>query len=249
VKHAPEEAEKILAQSSAWGFDPPLDRASVLVEFASTLNDYEEANVIGAKTLPEVIDEHILDSLSCLIFEPTRNASMLVDVGSGGGLPGLPVGIVLEKLQVSLVEATAKKAKFLEHAIRRLGVSNFRVLNQRAEELGSSGELRGKFDVATARALASLDVLAEYCMPLVKVGGHVVAMKGSLEEKELDRGEYAAKILGGRVSAVIEVQRLPVYEQKQRHLVIFTKTSETPGKYPRRVGLPAKKPLGKIGNA
>lgn len=249
MKRNSEEIENILAQSSAWGFEMPRHRADSLVKFASILESYDEANVIGAKTMSVIVEDHVLDSLSCLLFEPLRNVETLVDVGSGGGLPGLPLGIALDELRVSLVEATAKKVRFLEAATRQLGLKNVQTLNRRAEEVGLSAEFRGHFDVATARAVASLDVLAEYCLPLVKVGGYVVAMKGRVEKDEIRRGEYAAKMLGGGISEVMPVPRLPAYEQKQRHLVVFTKTSETPGEYPRGIGTPAKKPLGETGNA
>lgn len=249
VKHSSKEIEKILAQSAAWGFEVPHHRAQSLVRFASILEAYEEANVIGAKAMSVIVEDHILDALSCLLFEPLRQSETLVDVGSGGGLPGVPIGITLEALRVSLVEATAKKVRFLEVSTRQLGLKNVRVLNQRVEEVGRSEEFRGHFDAATARAVASLDVLAEYCLPLVKVGGYVVAMKGRAEKEEIRKGEYAARIMGGEISDVIPVSRLPEHEQKQRNLIVFTKTAETPGKYPRRIGTPAKKPLGEIGNA
>lgn len=226
----------------------PLSRASLMADFSLLLDSYEDSNVIGAKTLDGIVDDHILDSLSCVLFEPLVSAGNLVDVGSGGGLPGLPLGIAVEGLRVCLVEATAKKVAFLGSAATQLGVPNFRILNQRAEELGRSEEFRGSYEVATARALAPLDVLAEYCLPLVKVGGHAIAMKGRVGKDELRRGEYAASVVGGEVSEIIKVSRLPEYEQKQRHLVVFKKTEETPEKYPRRVGLPAKKPLGEMRN-
>ncbi len=248
MKRASGEAEKILAQSSAWGFDLFPSQAASLVDFASILATYDEANVIGAKTVGEIVNDHVLDSLSCLLFEPLRDAKLLADVGSGGGLPGVPLGIAINGLRVSLVEATTKKARFLESAVRQLGHTGFHVLNQRVEEVGGSEEFRGLYDVATARALSSLDVLAEYCLPLVKVGGHVVAMKGRVEKDELRRGEYAAKLLGAEIADMVPVSRLPEYEEKQRCLVVFEKTRGTPEKYPRRVGLPSKKPLGRTGN-
>lgn len=248
MKHAPEEIEKILDQVSAWGFAMTPSRASLLAAFASILESYEEANVIGTRRLDEIVADHVLDSLSCLLFGPSRNAKTLVDVGSGGGLPGVPIGIAADGLRVSLVEATAKKARFLEHATRQLGASNFQIVNRRAEEVGRAGGHRGRYDIATARALASLDVLAEYCLPLVETGGYVIAMKGNVEKDELRRGKHAASLLGGEISEVFAVSRLPEYERKQRHLVVFTKMSETPDEYPRRIGLPAKNPLGEIGN-
>lgn len=248
VKHVSREAEKIIVQSAAWGFELSPHRASILVDYCRLLDSYEEANVIGAKTLGEIVEDHVLDSLSCLLFEPFKDAKDLVDVGSGGGLPGLPLGIAVEELRVSLIEATTKKVTFLNGAVSQLGASNVKTVNARAEDAGKSKELRGMYDVATARAVASLDVLAEYCLPLVRIGGHVVAMKGRVEDEELDRGKVAAKLLGGEIVEVIPVPRLPEYQQKKRRLVVIQKIAQTPGRYPRRVGLPAKNPLGEVGN-
>lgn len=248
VKRISEEAEKILAQCSAWGFELSSSRAASLVEFASILDTYDEANVIGAKTMGEILDDHVLDSLSCLLLDPLRDAKFLADVGSGGGLPGLPLGIAIDQLRVTLIEATAKKARFLEGAARQIGHTDFHIINRRVEEVGEAQGFRGHYDVATARALSSLDVLAEYCLPLVKVGGHVVAMKGHVEVEELRRGECAAKLLGAEIVDVMPVSRLPEYEHKRRCLVVFEKTRGTLDKYPRRVGLPTKKPLGEVEN-
>lgn len=248
VKHVSQEAEKIIAQSAAWDFELPPRGAYMLVDYCRLLDSYEESNIIGAKTLGEIVEDHVIDSLSCLLFESLKDAKDLMDVGSGGGLPGLPLGIAVEGLRVSLIEATAKKVKFLNGAANRLEMSNIQVVNARAEDAGKSKEFRGRYDIATARAVASLDVLAEYCLPLVRVGGHVIAMKGRIEKEELDRGKAASRLLGAEIAEVIPVPRLPEYEQKKRHLVVFEKTAQTPAKYPRRVGLPAKKPLGEIGN-
>ncbi len=218
------------------------------MNYCLLLDSYEESNVIGARNLSEIVEDHVLDSLSCVLFEPLRNAKELVDVGSGGGLPGLPLGIAVEGLRVSLIEATEKKVKFLESAVSQLRMSSVQTVNERAEDIGKSEAFRGRYDIATSRALASLDVLAEYCMPLVRVGGNVIAMKGRVEKEEFDRGKVAANFLGGEITEVIPVPRLLEYQQKQRHLVVFEKTAQTPAKYPRRVGLPAKKPLGEAGN-
>lgn len=243
MKHICDEVEKILVQTAEWGCGVSRHEASLLTDFALFLDSYEEANVIGARTLSEIVEEHILDSLSCLLFEPLKGAETLVDVGSGGGLPGIPLGIVTEGLQVSLVEATAKKARFLELATSNFGLSNIRTFNYRAEDAGRSEIFRQRYQVAVARAVARLEVLAEYCLPLVELGGHVIAMKGHIEKKELERGKFAAELLGAEISEVIEVSRLQQYEQKQRHLVVLTKTAQTPSKYPRRIGLPSKNPL------
>jgi 16S rRNA (guanine527-N7)-methyltransferase len=233
-------------QAAAWG--RALDREQVvrLEEYARFLSDYEEANVIGTRDLRGVILDHVLDSLSCFLFEPIDAARDLVDVGSGGGLPGIPIKIVEPRLRAALVEATAKKARFLCLAVEKLSLEGVQVMNARVEEVARTKVHRGAYDVVTVRAVARLAVIAEYCVPLLRVGGHVISMKGRLEDEEIGEGARAAAELGARVSELIRVPRLPEIEEKERTLVILEKAEETPEKYPRNVGVPAKKPLGVV---
>ncbi|MGI8866064.1 MAG: 16S rRNA (guanine(527)-N(7))-methyltransferase RsmG, partial [Rubrobacteraceae bacterium] len=133
---------------------------------------------------------------------------------------------------------------FMRGAAESLGISEANILSARAEEVGWHPDFRERFDVATARALASMPVLVEYCLPLVKVGGLVVAMKGKPSREELDLGSRAAEMLGGRLENVIEVPPLPDTEARDRCLVVIRKEAETSKKYPRRVGLPRQQPLG-----
>jgi 16S rRNA (guanine527-N7)-methyltransferase len=233
-------------QTSDWGLrlDPgPLAR---LETFARLLSSYEEANVIGTRDLRGILLDHILDSLSCFLFDPLRSARRLADVGSGGGLPGIPIKIVAPELEATLVESTAKKARFLRRAVETLSLEGTTVTNARVEEVARTGAHRGAYDIATVRAVARLSVVAEYCVPLLKVGGYAISMKGRLENDELSEGERAAEKLGARVSALIRVPRLSEIEKKERCLVIIEKAGETPGEYPRNVGVPAKKPLGVV---
>jgi len=142
------------------------------------------------------------------------------------------------------VEATEKKARFLEHAKAELQLGNLTVLNARAEVAGGESVYREVFDVATARALAALPVVLEYCAPLVRTGGNVCAMKGRLEEAELAEGIVAGRELGARLSETLEVQYLAELPHKARKIVVFDKVSATPNRFPRRVGLAKKRPLG-----
>lgn len=207
------------------------------------LRSYEEANVIGTKDLRGIVLDHVMDSLSCLLFEPVRGDGRLVDVGSGGGLPGVPLSIANPALTVVLVESTGKKARFLRHAIASLSLET-EVVNARAEDFARGGDKRGAFDLATSRALARLSVVLEYCVPILKVGGYAVSMKGRLEGEEFEEGKRAAEKLGARALEVIRVPMLPEIGQKERHLIVFEKVRETPAEYPRGVGVPAKRPLG-----
>lgn len=238
--------DTLRAQASAWGLTIGRHEIDRLVRFAEFLAGYEEANVIGTRDFDSVVLDHIADSLSCLLSGAFDEAGKLVDVGSGGGLPGLPLAIVKQELGVTLVEATGKKARFLQQAVDELGLSNVAVSNARVEELARQQAYRGTYDVATARALARLDVVAEYCMPLLRLGGRLVSMKGRLDDNELAQGRSAADQLGAAAEVVVRVPLLSHVGQKERHLVVLRKVRETPGKYPRSVGVPAKKPLGLV---
>jgi 16S rRNA (guanine527-N7)-methyltransferase len=238
--------ELLRLQAAAWGLSLAPDQLARLERFALFLRDYEEANVIGTRELRGIILDHILDSLSSFLFEPLWVARRLADVGSGGGLPGVPIKIVEPELRTTLVESTAKKVLFLHRATENLALEGVEVMSARVEEIARVDEYRGTYDVATARAVARLSVVAEYCVPLLRVGGCVISMKARLENQEMAEGERAAEQLGARVTDLIRVPRLPEIETKERCLVIIEKVGETPGEYPRKVGVPAKKPLGMV---
>jgi 16S rRNA (guanine527-N7)-methyltransferase len=238
--------ELISLQAAAWRLPLDAERVTRLETFARLLSGYEDANVIGTHSMRDVLIEHVLDSLSCLLFKPLGDARRLADVGSGGGLPGLPLGIVAPRLRVTLIEATGKKARFLRQAIETMSLGRVEVLNGRVEDLGRMGDHRGVYDVTTARAVARLSVVAEYCVPLLRIGGHAISMKGGLEGEEVLEGERAAEMLGAEVQEIIRVPRLPEIGEKQRSLVVLRKVGETPNIYPRSVGAPTKKPLGMV---
>ena len=238
--------ELVRLQAAAWGLRLDRDRLARLEHFAWFLGSYEEANVIGTREVRKILLDHVLDSLSCFLFEPLSVAERLADVGSGGGLPGVPIKIVAPRKEVALVESVAKKATFLRRAIDELSLQDTTVLNARVEEASRTEKHRGAHDIATARAVARLSVVAEYCVPLLRVGGHVVSMKGRLGDEEFSEGEKAAEKLGAKVSTLIRVPRLPETGEKERCLVVLEKVEDTPAKYPRKVGVPAKKPLGVV---
>jgi len=241
-----DELELVRLQAAEWG--QSLDDAWLarLEAFARFLAGYEEANVIGTRDLGKIMRDHVLDSLSCLLFRPLAEAGRLADVGSGGGLPGIPIKICEPKMGVTLIESTRKKARFLRRVIDEMSLPATEVLDARVEDVSRMGEHRGTYDFATVRAVARLSVVAEYCVPLLKVGGHVISMKGRLQDEELSEGQKAAEKLGARVSEIIRVPHLPEVGERERRLVVLQKVRETPEKYPRNVGVPAKKPLGVV---
>ncbi len=171
---------------------------------------------------------HVGDSLTLLPFLPAGNL-LVADVGSGGGVPGLPLAIVRPEIQMLLIESTKKKAAFLERTAADLGLANVRVTSERAEDIGLS-DLRETFDVAIARAVATLDWLAEWCLPLVKVRGKVLAMKGQRAAEELPAAARAIRMVGGGKPITHPIE-LPGTDN---HVVIeIPKTQRTDERYPR----------------
>lgn len=187
----------------------------------------------------EIILRHFLDSLRCALSwgdTPSR----LVDVGSGAGFPGLPLKILRPELHVILVESVGKKAAFLEHVVAALDLRDVAVVTARAEIVGHNPQHREQYDVVTARAVAELATLAEYCLPLCRIGGRVLAPKGRDVDDEVARARIVIARLGGQVIGVEPVE-IPGVEP--RTLVVIAKIAPTPAAYPRAVGIPAKRPI------
>lgn len=187
---------------------------------------------------------HFLDSLSCLLALPRAElqaGARVIDVGTGAGFPGLPLRIVCPGMRLTLLEATRKKVDFLEHLLQRLGFSDVEVIHARAEDLAHRPGCREGYDWAIARALAEMPTLVEYLLPLVRVRGAMLAQKGENAPAEVHAAEEAIRILGGRVRKLVPVDLHGLAET--RYLVIVDKVAATPEKYPRRPGIPEKRPL------
>ena len=203
----------------------------------------ERVNLTAITDYEEVQVKHFLDSLSCLqVLSTTSPQARCIDIGAGAGFPGLPLKVVRPQLRLTLLEATRKKVLFLEHMVKELGLREVEIVRERAEELGREPDHREGYDVAVARAVAGLPVLVEYALPLLKMGGIFLAQKGMEIEEEVQAARPAMEVLGGLLKEVRAVQ-LPGLDSP-RHLVVVDKVASTPQKYPRRVGIPAKRPLG-----
>ena len=225
IKKCPELTEKMQQQFE--------DYKSLLLEWN------EKINLTAITEEDDIILKHFVDSLT--IDKYIKEGSSIVDVGTGAGFPGLPVKIVREDVKVTLVDSLNKRILFLEDVIQKLHLKNIYTLHYRAEEFGQNGKYRESFDIATSRAVANLSTLVEYLIPLVKVGGICICMKGSEIQSELENSKKAIEILGGEIEQVKEFT-LPQSDIK-RNIVIIKKTSSTPKKYPRKAGTPSKEPI------
>ncbi len=210
--------------------------------FYEILTEFNQKyNLTSIKEEPAVYEKHFLDSVAGEYLFPA-NASV-VEIGSGAGFPSLPLKIIRPDLRFTLVESVGKKCAFLRAAVERLGITDVSILNGRAEDFAKDGQYREKFDCCTARAVAEMRILAEYCLPFVRVGGKMIAYKGDAAE-EIARAENALGQLGAKLSGVAEY-KLYGYtgEESVRTLAVACKERATPAKYPRGNGMERKKPL------
>ena len=187
----------------------------------------------------EIILKHFVDSLT--ISKYISDGTRVVDVGTGAGFPGIPLKIYRQDLEITLLDSLQKRINFLDEVIRELNLEKIETIHSRVEDFGKDKKYREKFDIATSRAVANLATLSEYLLPLVKIGGKVISMKGSLIEEELENSKNAIKILGGEIERVDEFD-LP-NSDISRNIILIDKVKETPNKYPRKAGEPSKKPL------
>lgn len=196
---------------------------------------------LTALTEPEdVAVKHMIDSL--LVYKKEEfHGKTLADVGTGAGFPGIPLKIYDTTIKLTLIDSLAKRLKFLEGVIKALNLADVKLVHARAEDAGQDLQLREKFQITTARAVANLPVLAEYCLPLTKVGGKFYALKGNKYEEEAEAGQKAVKLLGGNIQLIQEVH-LPDLEDT-RAIITVKKIKSTPKQYPRKAGTASKKPL------
>ena len=215
-------------------------------DFARACELYEEwnakINVISRKDIDSVFEHHFLHSFSIFEYlisrgEPTEGLDIL-DVGTGGGFPGVPLAILMPDKKFTLLDSLNKRLKIIDELCEAAGINNVRTLHLRAEDAGRDLKEREKYDLCVSRAVSNLAVLSEYTLPLVKPGGHFIAYKGNDIKEELEEGRKAIEVLGGRIESIAETRT----EEK---LVIIKKERKTPPKYPRKAGDPKKSPIGK----
>jgi 16S rRNA (guanine527-N7)-methyltransferase len=198
-------------------------------------------NLTAINNPREVQVKHFLDSLTCTLALRDSPMERVIDIGTGAGFPGLPLKIIYPSIQLTLVDSVGKKAEFCRHVVNVLNLDDVQIIQQRAENIGHDPAHREQYDWALARAVAIMPVLVEYLLPLVRVGGGVLAMKGESGPAETHTADHALSILGGHLRQLTQVTLPGVVEE--RYLIVVDKVAATPDKYPRRVGIPAKRPL------
>jgi 16S rRNA (guanine527-N7)-methyltransferase len=231
VSDLPPERE-LAALAERFGLPAPADRRlHVLLDLLT--NDPHAPTTIDAA---HAVDDHLADSLVALELDEVRSADTIADLGSGAGLPGLPLAIALPTATVHLVETATRKCEFLRRAVRACGLTNVEVVHARIEEWTAA------VDLVTARALASLEVVVEYAAPLLRIGGTLVAWRGQRNPEAEAAAEKAAEILGIEVGGIRAVHPYPA--ARNRYLHLMSKVMETPTQFPRRPGIAMKRPLG-----
>ena len=216
-----------------------IDKLGVVKEIMLQWN--EKVNLTSITEEREVYIKHFLDSATCLATGYIKDGMKVIDVGTGAGFPGIPVKILKDQLEMTLLDSLNKRVSYLNEVLKKLGLQNITAIHARAEEAGSSNIHREVYDIVLSRAVASMNVLCEYCMPFAKMGGYFLCQKGPDIGTELEESRSAIKVLGGVVREVLEYQ-LPFSEIKH-NIIIIEKVAETPTRYPRKPGKPAANPI------
>ena len=196
-------------------------------------------NLTAITEFEDVLCKHFVDSLSIVRKMNLKNIHNMVDIGTGAGFPGVPIKIVYPHIHLALVDSLGKRVKFLNSVVDNLSLADVECVHSRTEDLARNKSYREKFDLCTARAVASLNVLSEYCLPYVRVGGTFAAFKSGNVDNEIEGSENAIKILGGKIE---NTDVFDLYDFK-RSIVQIKKIKKTPMQYPRKAGTPSKNPL------
>lgn len=232
---------KFLQHLKEKGFELTDEQQKQFAIYYETLVEWnEKINLTAVTEKEEVYLKHFFDSITPSFYFDFNKVKSICDVGAGAGFPSIPLKILYPHLELTIVDSLNKRINFLNHLSAELNLTNCRFVHDRAETFGK-GEYRESFDVVTARAVARLSVLSELCLPLVKKGGHFIALKGAQGEIEVEEGLFAISILGG---AVVENHPLTLPEEESmRYILDIEKKRQTPKKYPRKPGMPNKEPL------
>ena len=229
------EANAVLVDAT----DEKIEKLFALTEIMLEVN--KVMNLTAITDEDAIILKHYVDSLTVSKYIPV--GSTVIDVGCGAGFPCLPLAIFREDLKITALDSTAKRIRYIDDTAKRLGISNITAIAARAEELGNKPEYRENFDISTARAVASLPVLSELCLPFVKKGGKFISMKASQGSSEALDAQNAIRICGGFIESVDKLTLLSNGFSEERTIISISKLSSTPSKYPRHYSQITKKPL------
>lgn len=234
--------DELKVAATEYGLNLTEDQISAFNKYYELLYEWNKKINLTAITEPkDVAIKHMVDSLSCFKADLFKENTSLIDVGTGAGFPGLPLKIFYPSLKLTLLDSLNKRVKFLQLVVDELGLKDVEVIHARSEEAARNKKYREKFDLATARAVARLPIICEYCLPFVKDGGTFIALKGRQYEEEATQAQKAIKVLGGEISDIMPV-KLPEIDDK-RAVIYIKKIKSTPKTYPRKAGTPERNPI------
>lgn len=234
--------EIIIEKLKELGITGEENKARMLLDYMDLiLEANEKVNLTAITDRTEFVNKHIIDSLAAAPLGEFAEGGRVIDVGTGGGFPGIPLAICYPDKEYVLVDSLAKRIRIIEDACEKLGIQCVKALHGRAEELARQEDLRDSFDICLSRAVANMSTLTELCMPFVKVGGSFVAYKGEDCDKEVSEAAKAIAVLGGELAGIYPQ---PAAQGMEHHsLVVVKKISPTEDRFPRKAGKPAKSPL------
>ena len=231
---------KLKEEAMQFGIELSEKQQDNFYNYMKLLLDWNEKINLTAITEPkEVITKHFVDSLSITPY--INENDRILDIGTGAGFPGIPLKIVLEKNEITLLDSLNKRINFLNEVIEKLDLKNIQAVHGRAEEFNKIDENRENYDIIVSRAVAKLNVLLEYMLPFVKLNGRCICMKSADIDEELKEAENAIKILGGEIEKIDEITLKNT--DIKRKIIVIKKVNKTPSKYPRKAGTPAKEPI------
>lgn len=234
--------DELKVAATEYGLNLTEDQISAFNKYYELLYEWNKKINLTAITEPkDVAIKHMVDSLSCFKSDLFKENTSLIDVGTGAGFPGLPLKIFYPSLKLTLLDSLNKRVKFLQLVVDELGLKDVEVIHARSEEAARNKKYREKFDLATARAVARLPIICEYCLPFVKDGGTFIALKGRQYEEEATQAQKAIKVLGGEIADIMPV-KLPEIDDK-RAVIYIKKIKSTPKTYPRKAGTPERNPI------